>query len=94
MNISRRTFLRNTAASTATTFAGVMPAISEVSRFTNPLKIPPLLEGTAGPRGKTYDLVAARGEFRFLQGLTTPTIGINGVVSCCMAKGEFGAQQH
>ena len=43
----------------------------------NALKIPKLIEGTTG-NGKIYELGIEAGNTRFLPGLSTPTIGING----------------
>ena len=79
MAISRRVFLRNGAAvGAASALPGPQLFASEAGRFANPLKIPPLLEGTPGRQGKTYDLAVAAGRSEFLPGLSTPTIGING----------------
>ncbi len=43
----------------------------------NPLEIPKLIEGTTGIE-RIYELGIAAGNSRFLPGLSTPTIGING----------------
>ena len=48
------------------------------ARFVNPLKIPPLIEGAPGEDGKIYDLTVASGKSEFFQGVSTPTLGING----------------
>jgi FtsP/CotA-like multicopper oxidase with cupredoxin domain len=76
MTISRRIFLQSAAASAATVFTG--PQLFASGRFVNPLKIPPLLEGTAGGEGKTYNLVVAAGRSQFLTEVPTPTLGVNG----------------
>jgi FtsP/CotA-like multicopper oxidase with cupredoxin domain len=79
MAISRRVFLQSgAAAGAATVFAGPRLSASEVGRFANPLKVPVLLEGVAGPDGKTFDLAVGSGRSEFLPGVSTPTIGING----------------
>ncbi len=79
MTISRRVFLRGgAAAGAATVLAGPRASASEAGRFANPLKIPPLLEGTAGGQGKTFGLAIGAGRSQFLPGVTTPTIGVNG----------------
>jgi FtsP/CotA-like multicopper oxidase with cupredoxin domain len=77
MTISRRALLQ--AATAAATFiAPPRLSASETRRFVTPLKIPPLLESTAGPESKTFDLSIAAGRSEFLPGLSTPTLGING----------------
>ena len=78
MTISRRIFLRGATAGAASFLAHAKVFASEAQRFVNPLKIPPLLESTATPEGKTFELAAAAGKSEFLPGLSTPTIGING----------------
>jgi FtsP/CotA-like multicopper oxidase with cupredoxin domain len=79
MTISRRHFLRSgAAAGAASVLAGPQVFASEDGRFANPVRIPPLLEGTVGPEGKTYDLSVAAGKSQFLRSVSTPTMGING----------------
>ena len=78
MTISRRAFLQGTAAGAASLCAGPQLLASEAGRFANPLKIPALLEGAAGPQGKAFDLTVAGGKSEFLPGVATPTIGFNG----------------
>lgn len=86
MTLTRRAFCSGaSAASLLMTTRGLLA--SESSRFANPLQIPPLLEGTAGPTTRVYELTAKAGLSQFIQGLSTPTIGINGTylgptVSC------------
>jgi FtsP/CotA-like multicopper oxidase with cupredoxin domain len=57
--------------------AGSLRALQD-GRFANPVHIPALLEGQAGPEGKTFDLAIASGRSEFIRGKSTPTIGING----------------
>ncbi len=76
--ISRRDFVRGMTAATATFLGLPRVRASESERFANPLKIPALLEGTAGADGKIYELGVAAGKSEFLPGLSTPTLGING----------------
>jgi len=78
MTISRRTLLQGATAAAATFFVQPRLSASEAGRFVNPLKIPPLLESTAGPVGKTFELSVAAGRSEFLPGLSTPTLGMNG----------------
>jgi blue copper oxidase len=78
MTISRRGFVGGAAAGAAAYFAPRRLFASEAGRFVNPLKIPPLLEGTTGPDGKAFELSVAAGRSEFLPGLSTPTLGING----------------
>jgi blue copper oxidase len=79
MTINRRNLLQGVAV--AGSFALIRPYrlfAEETARFANPLSIPPLLEGTSDGSVKTYSLTIAAGKSEFLQGLLTPTIGING----------------
>jgi FtsP/CotA-like multicopper oxidase with cupredoxin domain len=77
--ISRRVLLQGAAAAAgAAALEGPQLLASEAGRFANPLRIPALLDGVAGPDGKTFDLAVTSGSSRFLPGLATPTIGING----------------
>jgi FtsP/CotA-like multicopper oxidase with cupredoxin domain len=57
--------------------AGPLRAFQD-GRFANPVHIPALLEGQAGPAGKTYDLAITASRSEFIPGKSTPTIGING----------------
>lgn len=78
MTVSRRGFFR-VASAGATTFLGPWDLFAaETQGFVNPLKIPPLLESAGGPDGKTFDLGVAAGISKFLPGVSTPTLGING----------------
>ena len=46
--------------------------------FANPLKIPALIEGNPGEGGKLFELGIQAGTSKFLPGVATPTLGING----------------
>ncbi len=48
------------------------------AKFINPLKIPPLLNGTERGRRKQFDLAVQSGQTEFLENVSTPTIGVNG----------------
>jgi FtsP/CotA-like multicopper oxidase with cupredoxin domain len=79
MTVTRRALLRSGAAAGAlSVFAAPRLLASEAGRFTNPVKIPALIEGVAGANGKTFDLAVGSGSSQFLPGVPTPTIGING----------------
>ncbi len=78
MLFSRRNLLRGAGATALGVLALSRRRAWAAGRMANPLKIPPLLEGTAGPAGKLYELNLAAGTSGFLPGLTTPTLGING----------------
>jgi FtsP/CotA-like multicopper oxidase with cupredoxin domain len=47
-------------------------------RFTNPLEVPPLLEGRPEAGIQVYALLLQRGHRNFFGDLVTPTAGING----------------
>ena len=51
---------------------------TEDGRFTNPLELPPLLEGHPEAGIQVYDLILQRGHRNFFSDLATPTAGING----------------
>ena len=75
MTPSRRDFVRGAAAAA---FGAALPVrAGAAGSKTNPLKIPALMEGTGGT-DKIYELGIAAGNSTFLQGVTTPTFGING----------------
>lgn len=75
MTPSRRDFV---LGATGTALGAALPfRAAAVVSLTNPLKIPPLIEGTGGAN-KIYELAVAAGNSTFLPGLTTPTFGING----------------
>src|SRR5471032_1280389 len=78
MLLSRRNLLRGASATALGVLALPRRRAWAAGRMANPLKIPPLLEGTAGPTGKLYELNVAAGNSSFLPSLTTPTLGING----------------
>ena len=78
MTISRRVLLQGATAATATLLASRRVFASEAGQFVNPLRIPPLLEPTGAPDGKTFELSVATGRTQFLPGLSTPTLGVNG----------------
>ena len=75
--INRRRFLHTSAL-------GVYGALYTLSGFAqqsrprNALKIPPLLEGVRRDGRLHYALQVQNGQSRFLPGLSTPTLGING----------------
>ena len=75
--ISRRGILLGAAAGAALLTAS-RRGLAAAGRFANPLKVPPLLEGTSGADGKIYELGVASGKSEFLSGISTPTLGING----------------
>lgn len=76
--ISRRGILLGATAAGAAFLLASRSGLAAAGRFANPLRIPPLLEGTAGADGKVYDLNVASGKSEFLSGISTPTLGING----------------
>jgi len=76
--ISRRGILLGATAAGAAFLLASRSGLAAAGRSANPLRIPPLLEGTAGADGKVYDLNVASGKFEFLSGISTPTLGING----------------
>ncbi len=78
MMVSRREFVVGTTAATAALFSQPRLLAADTGRFPNPLKIPALLEGTPGARGKIFELSAGAGKSEFLPGVSTPTLGING----------------
>ncbi|MBT4428905.1 MAG: multicopper oxidase domain-containing protein [Nitrospinaceae bacterium] len=51
---------------------------SAASKFSNMLKIPPLLHGEKQGMERVYDLRLQRGNARFFKGYLTPTLGVNG----------------
>lgn len=83
MRISRRNLLLTAAAAGVSGIA--FPALfvrnalaTADGRFTNPLEIPPLLEGRQETGIQVYDLQLQRGHRNFFSDLATPTAGING----------------
>jgi blue copper oxidase len=76
--MKRRQFIRNSTIG----FSGLLlPAFaySQSAQIElNPLKIPELLEGTASEGVRVYDLEVRHGVSRFLPGISTSTLGING----------------
>ena len=61
-------------------------------RFASPLKVPALVEGNPGEGGKLFELGIQAGTSKFLPGVSTPTLGINGAyLGPCktMVAGEF-----
>ncbi|HHS82637.1 MAG TPA: oxidase [Devosia sp.] len=81
--MSRRKLLAGTAAlglsgsAAALYFSGSTLAASHGGNA-NPLKIPPLLEGTLQDGTRTFDLNIQDGQTRFFPDVTTATRGING----------------
>ncbi len=80
--LNRRDTLKSLLLGTAALSAGIaLPwraFAQQEERFPNPLKIPPLLEGTVVDGVRHYDLRLQEGVSQFLPGLSTPTWGING----------------
>ena len=76
--VSRRDILLGAAAAGAALLTRSRIGAAEASRFANPLKIPPLLEGVTGANGKIFDLNVTSGRSEFLTGISTATVGING----------------
>ena len=79
MKISRRDLMTGATITAAAAFLG-LPRLraQEIGRFSNPLKIPPLLEGSVAGDAKIYELGIASGKSEFLPGISTATLGING----------------
>jgi FtsP/CotA-like multicopper oxidase with cupredoxin domain len=79
MTINRRRALQLLAATgTAAMLPSMRGAAQPAARFSNPVKIPPLLTGTQAGATKTFDLDVRAGRTEFFEGLSTPTIGVNG----------------
>ena len=82
MKISRRRLLLAAAAAGVSGVA--VPAffgrvsLAAARQFTNPLAIPPLLEGRLEEGVRHYDLQMQRGSRNFFTDVSTPTAGING----------------
>lgn len=77
--IDRRRFLLQSAAIGAAAASGPLPsAFARQPSFASPLLVPPLLEGALKDGRRVYDLTVGSGKSRFLVGLETATIGING----------------
>ncbi|HEB97720.1 MAG TPA: oxidase [Sedimenticola thiotaurini] len=53
-------------------------AFAGAARFQRPLAIPPLLQGEVRDGVRRFDLTLQRGQREFLDGMQTPTAGING----------------
>ena len=78
MAISRRNLLLG-AATTAVTGLNLARGLAfAIEHFANPLKIPALIEVAPGEDGKLLELGIQRGTSKFLPGVSTPTLGING----------------
>ena len=77
MAITRRAFWYGGIAGIAATLTGRSVFGSQGQQFANPLRIPPLLEGTPSPAGRVFDLAAVDGRSDFFAGVSTPTMGIN-----------------
>ena len=69
MAITRRAFWYGGLVGAAVAFAGRSVFGSQAARFANPLRIPPLLEGTSSATGRVFDLAAVAGQSDFLAGL-------------------------
>src|SRR5512139_995041 len=78
MLFSRRELLLG--AATTAVFGLNLPRSSAFAaeRLANPLKIPALIEGTSADGGKLFELDIQAGTSKFLPGVSTPTLGING----------------
>jgi len=73
-----KTFLIGSAALSGSLSLPWRSVAQSADRFPNPLKIPPLLEGSLSDGVRQYDLRLQEGVSQFLSGLSTPTWGING----------------
>src|SRR4051812_31425142 len=78
MDISRREILYGAAATVVGALNLPHCRATAAGRFINPLKIPKLIEGVAGPNGKLFELDIMAGTSMFLPELSTPTLGISG----------------
>ncbi len=83
MRFSRRNLLAYGAVAGLVSVGGTRWLAGKSSAFDatgqrRPLRIPPLLEGTLRDGVKHFDLDIQSGTSRFLPGLETPTIGVNG----------------
>ena len=76
--MDRRQILKLLGSTLAGSAAGVLTPGAFAQYGTNPLWIPPLLPGDPRQGRRHYDLRLAPGSRRFLPGLSTPTLGING----------------
>lgn len=74
--ISRRNFLLSATASVGLLTSG--GAFAQGRRLSNPLRIPPLLDGIPDAGGKRYDLRIRADETEFFPDVLTPTLGVNG----------------
>lgn len=83
MNLTRRRFLKSAGAggivlATLSWESDVAAADENRMWFRNSLRIPPLDEGREVGAERVFDLTLQYGTSRFLDNLTTPTVGING----------------
>lgn len=83
MSLSRRQLLSQGAASSLAFLGGMQflnaPLQAQGRSYAvNPLRIPELLDGAAESDAKVFGLTAQAGEMEFFEGISTPTIGING----------------
>ena len=81
MSINRRLFLKSsTACAIASTLPfgyGIATASTQLSQFSTPLKLPPLVEGRLENSRRVFDLTLRTGFSNFLGNMQTPTAGIN-----------------
>lgn len=79
MRMSRRTFLSGTCAGAGLLLAGAPARASgHWGKFDATLRIPSLLEGTLSSGVRHFELSAQAGRSKFLDDLSTPTMGFNG----------------
>ncbi|HHB80954.1 MAG TPA: oxidase [Aliiroseovarius sp.] len=75
--LSRRAFLRASAAATSISLVGVGPALGAAGGFETPLAIPPLETGRLEGGMRIFNLTMQNGTHEFFKGYHTPTKGIN-----------------
>ena len=83
MTLSRRRFMEIGLAGGGAALAGSyglygLPRATAQQPFINPLKIPPLLTGKRQDGQLHYNLAVQTGRSEFFEGVSTPTIGVNG----------------
>ena len=79
MKFSRRSTLGLLAVGgVAAAYGGIRWSRRGISGPSRPLAIPPLLEGRAEAGAQNYDLELGKGVSQFVEGMETPTFGING----------------
>ena len=78
MAFSRRKLLLGAATTAVFSFKLPRSLAFAAERFASPLKVPALIEGNPGEGGKLFELGIQAGTTKFLPGVSTPTLGING----------------